>query len=33
VYADALLLDVYRFHLAPHVTTVGQHGASCLAPL
>jgi hypothetical protein len=39
VYADALLLDLYRFHLAPHVTTVvdgarglGHHGASCLAP-
>jgi hypothetical protein len=39
VYVDSILLDVYRYHLAPHVTTVA-HGAvglrdyarSCLAP-
>jgi cycloeucalenol cycloisomerase len=37
VYADSLLLDVYRHHLAPHVTTVvdgarDRPGPSCLAP-
>jgi hypothetical protein len=39
VYADALLLDIYRYHLAPHVTTVVEgavglrdYGASCLVP-
>jgi hypothetical protein len=39
VYADSLLLDIYRYHLAPHVTTVVEgavglrdYGSSCLAP-
>jgi hypothetical protein len=39
VYVDSLLLDVYRYHLAPHVTTVvegarglGDVPGSCLVP-
>lgn len=39
MYADSILLDVYRYHLAPHVTTVVEgavglrdYGTSCLAP-
>jgi hypothetical protein len=39
VYADSLALDFYRYHLAPHVTTVvpgarglRDFGHSCLAP-
>jgi cycloeucalenol cycloisomerase len=39
VYVDSILLDVYRYHLAPHVTTVidgavglRDYGASCLVP-
>jgi len=39
VYADSILLDAYRYHLAPHVTTVVEgavglrdYGASCLVP-
>jgi hypothetical protein len=38
VYVDSILLDVYRYHLAPHVTTVVQgavglrdYAGSCLA--
>ena len=39
MYADSILLDVYRYHLAPHVTTVVEgavglrdYAGSCLAP-
>jgi hypothetical protein len=39
MYADSILLDLYRYHLAPHVTTVVEgavglrdYGASCLTP-
>jgi len=32
VHVDSLLLDVYRYHLAPRVTTVGVLDHSCLEP-
>ena len=39
MYVDSILLDLYRYHLAPHVTTVMEgavglrdYGGSCLVP-